>query len=147
MQTVSKITNLMHFSGPPLAHQEDESGDYLEQIDEEEEEKDKKSTENKNCDEEEEEETNNFFKLFRIDRSHLRRNFVRLTSNCISKLTPRPIPDLSIYKDTDDALETIDAYSRLYFPVTFSFVMLVYWTAYLYIMPDEYPHGIVDIRH
>ena len=48
----------------------------------------------------------------------------------------RPIPQMLIYRDTEEALEMIDASSRRYFPATFMLLMLVYWTTYLYIMPD-----------
>ena len=48
----------------------------------------------------------------------------------------RPVPQMLIYMDTEEALEVIDANSRKYFPATFMLLMLVYWTTYLYIMPD-----------
>ena len=64
-----------------------------------------------------------------------------------------------IYRDTEEALELIDSYSRVYFPSVFGFVMvsikclirltyrvqinisfqLIYWPLYLYILEDESP--------
>ena len=59
------------------------------------------------------------------------------TTRLISFLTLKPVHQLSLYKETDIVLETIDSTSRTVFPTAFLFTMLVYWTTYLYIMPDE----------
>ena len=42
------------------------------------------------------------------------------------------------FQDTEEALELIDSYSRMYFPLVYMFIMLIYWPLYLYILPDEY---------
>ncbi len=42
-----------------------------------------------------------------------------------------------IYRDTEEALERIDATSRKFFPLSFGIIMLTYWTSYLYIFEDE----------
>ena len=53
------------------------------------------------------------------------------------KLRLKPVPEMYIYSNTDDACEYIDRCSRIYFPSTFMFIMLIYWTTYLYIYEDE----------
>ena len=60
-----------------------------------------------------------------------------MTTRVVSFLTRRPVPQLRLYKETDIVLEEIDSTSRLWFPTTYLLLMLVYWTTYLYIMPDE----------
>ena len=53
------------------------------------------------------------------------------------KLRMKPVPEMYIYSNTDDACEYIDSKSRIYFPSAFIFVMSVYWVHYLYIYQDE----------
>ena len=62
---------------------------------------------------------------------------LRIMTRIVSFFTTRPVHQLAIYRETDDVLETIDSTSRKGFPAAFLFTMLVYWTTYLYIMPDE----------
>ncbi len=47
-----------------------------------------------------------------------------------------PVPEMFIYKDTEEACELIDSYSRSLFPLAFLFLMVIYWTTYLYLMED-----------
>ncbi len=49
----------------------------------------------------------------------------------------RPVKETLIYRDTEEALERIDATSRKFFPLSFGIIMLTYWTSYLYIFEDE----------
>lgn len=55
----------------------------------------------------------------------------------ISFLTMKPIHQMMIYHSTEEALEWIDAKSRIFFPTVFMLLMLVYWSTYLYIMDDK----------
>ena len=86
---------------------------------------------------------------------------VTATTHVISFFTVRPVTQMLIYKDTEEALELIDSYSRIYFPGVFGFIMvrllaftsygigdvvamkvdlqLIYWSLYLYILEDESP--------
>ena len=86
---------------------------------------------------------------------------VTVTTRVISFLTVRPVTQMLIYRDTEEALELIDSYSRVYFPGVFGFIMvrlnsipnctrglatkvtvsfqLIYWPLYLYILEDESP--------
>ena len=57
----------------------------------------------------------------------------------ISYLTVKPIHQMMIYNRTEDALEIMDAKSRIIFPTVFSVMMLIYWSLYLYILLDDFP--------
>ncbi|TRY74627.1 hypothetical protein TCAL_06418 [Tigriopus californicus] len=78
------------------------------------------------------------------DRMKVPRIFVKLehaallgVTRLISFLTMKPIHQMMIYHSTEEALEWIDAKSRIFFPTVFGFLMLVYWSTYLYIMDDK----------
>ncbi len=62
--------------------------------------------------------------------------FIR-AANGLARRFGRPVPELLIYRDTEEALEIIDASSRRYFPLSFGIIMLVYWAAYLWVLQDE----------
>ena len=55
----------------------------------------------------------------------------------LRKLRLKPIPEMYIYSNTDDACEYIDAKARICFPSAFIFIMSAYWIHYLYIYQDE----------
>jgi len=43
-----------------------------------------------------------------------------------------PMAETGLYKDTDEALEDIDARARVYFPLAFALIMIIYCAFYLY---------------
>ena len=49
----------------------------------------------------------------------------------------KPVEEMELYKNTEDALDDIDEYSRSYFPMIFMCMMCVYWTSYLYLIDDK----------
>ena len=49
---------------------------------------------------------------------------VTVTTRVISFVTVRPVTQMLIYRDTEEALELIDSYSRVYFPGVFGFIMV-----------------------
>ena len=49
---------------------------------------------------------------------------VTATTRMISFVTVRPVTQMLIYRDTEEALELIDSYSRVYFPGVFGFIMV-----------------------
>lgn len=55
----------------------------------------------------------------------------------VSLVQIRPLNQMMVYQDTDQFLELIDEYSRIFFPGTFMVMMLIYWTTYLYVMGDD----------
>ena len=57
--------------------------------------------------------------------------------NQLKKLKLKPVPEMYIYSNTDEACEYIDEKSRKYFPSAFIFMMSVYWIHYLYVYQDE----------
>lgn len=63
--------------------------------------------------------------------------FMMVATRIVSFVFVKPVHQMYIYNETEDALETIDSISRKYFPTAFLLMMVIYWTTYLYIMPDE----------
>ena len=55
----------------------------------------------------------------------------------IEKMKLKPVPQMYIYSNTDEACEYIDKRSRVFFPSAFIFMMSVYWIHYLYVYQDE----------
>ena len=53
------------------------------------------------------------------------------------KMKLKPVPQMYIYNNTDEACEYIDKRSRVFFPSAFIFMMSVYWIHYLYVYQDE----------
>ena len=49
----------------------------------------------------------------------------------------KPVTEMYVYKNTDEALDRIDEESKKYFPLVFAFMMGIYWTTYLYLLEDE----------
>ena len=49
---------------------------------------------------------------------------ITATTRIISFFTLRPVTQMLIYRDTEEALELIDSYSRVGFPGVFGFVMV-----------------------
>ena len=52
-------------------------------------------------------------------------------------LRTKPVPKMYIYTNTEEALDYIDDCSKFYFPFGFLFMMLCYWTSYLYLIQDK----------
>ena len=59
------------------------------------------------------------------------------TFSCRGWFKIKPVPEMYIYTNTEDALDSIDEYARKCFPACFLFMMLLYWTSYLYLFEDE----------
>ena len=55
----------------------------------------------------------------------------------MSKMKLKPVPQMYIYSNTDEACEYIDKRSRVFFPSAFIFMMSIYWVHYLYVYQDE----------
>ena len=51
-----------------------------------------------------------------------REALVTAIARVISFLTERPVTQMLVYRDTEEALELIDWYSRMYFPSVFGFI-------------------------
>ena len=49
----------------------------------------------------------------------------------------KPVPKMYIYTNTEEALDYIDDCSKVYFPLAFLLLMLVYWTSYLFVIQDK----------
>ena len=54
-----------------------------------------------------------------------------------SWLKIKPVPEMYIYKNTEEALDYIDDCSKFYFPLGFLIMMILYWTCYLFIIQDK----------
>ena len=57
--------------------------------------------------------------------------------SALSKLKIKPVEQMYIYTNTEEALDYIDDCSKFYFPAAYLFMMVVYWTSYLYIIQDK----------
>ena len=55
----------------------------------------------------------------------------------MNKMKLKPVPQMYIYSNTDEACEYIDKRSRVFFPSAFIFMMSIYWVHYLYVYQDE----------
>jgi len=80
---------------------------------------------------------------------------ISLTKNLDSKSSPscsklhffmkrfhfqmKPIQEMYVYTNTEEALDMIDDGSKKYFPIFFFFMMSIYWTVYLFLIEDEIP--------
>jgi hypothetical protein len=64
-----------------------------------------------------------------------------IPGNCTSYLKTyfniKPVTEMYVYKNTDEALDRIDEESKKYFPLVFACMMAIYWTTYLYLLEDE----------
>ena len=80
----------------------------------------------------EDKESKQFARLIKLENAIL-----HSLTKMVSFFQLKPVPQMLIYQETDYALEMIDSYSRLYFPLTFFIMMFFYWMTYLYWMPDE----------
>ena len=49
----------------------------------------------------------------------------------------KPLSQQYIYTNTEEALDYMDDCAKLGFPMFFVFMMLIYWTSYLYIIEDK----------
>ena len=58
-------------------------------------------------------------------------------SQQMQKLRLKPVPEMYIYSNTEEACDYIDRRARIYFPAAFIFMMSVYWTTYLYMYEDD----------
>lgn len=52
-------------------------------------------------------------------------------------LEGKPLNQRYIYTNTEEALDYIDDYAKFCFPMGFMFMMLIYWTCYLYVIQDK----------
>jgi uncharacterized membrane protein len=48
----------------------------------------------------------------------------------------KPVVEMYMYKNTEECLDDIDDYCKMYFPLGFLVMMAIYWTLYLYIIED-----------
>ena len=55
----------------------------------------------------------------------------------LAKLKIKPVEQMYIYTNTEEALDYIDDCSKFYFPAAYMVMMTVYWTCYLYIIQDK----------
>ena len=69
-------------------------------------------------------------------KQHVENCYTGLSSK-IEKLKLKPVPQMYIYSNTDEACEYIDKRSRVFFPSAFIFMMSVYWIHYLYVYQDD----------
>ena len=49
----------------------------------------------------------------------------------------KPLSQQYIYTNTEEALDYMDDCAKFIFPMVFVFMMLIYWTCYLYIIEDK----------
>ena len=49
----------------------------------------------------------------------------------------KPLTQLYIYTNTEEALDYVDDCAKFGFPMFFVFMMFIYWTSYLYIIEDR----------
>ncbi len=61
----------------------------------------------------------------------------RSLSSWAAKLKIKPVEEMYIFTNTEEALDYIDERSRIAFPGFFIFMMFCYWTSYLYIIEDK----------
>ena len=58
-------------------------------------------------------------------------------SQQVGRLRLKPVPEMYIYSNTEEACEYIDKKARICFPTAFICIMSAYWIHYLYIYQDD----------
>jgi len=56
----------------------------------------------------------------------------------------KPITEMYVYTNTEEALDMIDEESKKYFPMVFAVMMAIYWTTYLYLLEDEILQQVLE---